>query len=109
MLKAVDATATEDSSANVTNIRYIDKAAIHCKFSASNSGTFHVFVRTGKTPIENYPWFELNFGSALTITSQTECLIEMQQLDFEDLYLQWVPSAGSGTLTATLHMSSVGA
>lgn len=105
MLRAVSATTSQDSSANPTDISYVDKASIHCKFSAANSGSFKVWVRNS---IDD-TYFELDFGSALTLTSETECNIEMQQLDFQTMYLQWVPSAGSGTLTAILHMASVGA
>lgn len=105
VFNAVNAAISEDNSASPTDISQVDKAAIHCKFSAPNSGDFKVWVRNSASDA----YYELNFGSALTLTAETECNIEMQQLDFKDLYLQWVPIAGSGTLTAILHMASLGA
>ena len=104
-LGAVDATIPEDNSSNATDISQVDKASIHVVFSAPNTGILAVFVRNGL----NDPFFELNFGAPLAVTADTELNIEMQQLDFKDMYLLWTPSAGAGTITANLHMSSLGA
>jgi hypothetical protein len=105
IFNAVDATSAQTSLSGPTDVSQVDKFNIHCKFSAANSGAFQVFVRNAKTSA----FYELNFGASLAITSQTECLIDISQANFSDMYLVWTPSAGSGTLTAVLHMASVGA
>lgn len=97
--------ATSSIQSATTNISQVDKLSIHCKFSAANSGEFKVFVRN--SPKDSF--FELDFAQTLTITSESECLIKLSELYFTDLYITWTPSAGSGTLTATLHMASIGA
>ncbi len=105
VFSAVAATSAQSNSASPTDVSQIDKCSFHCKFSASNSGTFKVYARNSKSD----SFFELDFGSPLTITSESECLIDLQEVNFSDIYLDWAPSSGSGTLTTILHMSSVGA
>jgi hypothetical protein len=105
IFRAVDATSSISNSTAPTDVSQVDKFNIHCKFSAANSGDFKVFVRNSKDD----SYYELNFGAALTITSDTECLLEIQEANFSDMYISWVPTSGSGTLTAILHMASLGA
>lgn len=101
----VSATTSQDTSANPTDISQVDKATIHVVFSAASSGALSIWA---KNSLED-SFFELNFGTPLTVTAETEINIEMQQLDFQLMYLAWVPTAGAGTLKANLHMASVGA
>ncbi len=103
ILNAVDATATQTSAS--TNVETADKISIHCLFSASNSGEFKVFARNGA----NDAYYQLSFNATMTITAQTECQILLLECPFSDIQLQWVPSAGSGTLTATISTKVVGA
>jgi len=102
---AVDATLSQDSSFNATDVSQVDKATIHVVFDAPNSGTLSIWA---KNSLDD-SFFELNFGAPLTITAETECMLDLQQLDFQNIYLSWVPSAGAGTFTAVLHMASLGA
>jgi hypothetical protein len=104
-LSLVNATTAQDNSSNPTDISQVDKCSIHCSFSAPNAGDFHIFVRNSK----NDAFFELDFGVTLTLAGESECAIDLQDLNFSDLYISWVPTIGAGTLTAILHMSSVGA
>jgi len=101
----VDATTTQNSSFNPTDVSQVDKATIHVVFSAANSGAFSVWAKNSL----NDTYFELDFGAPLTLTAETECLIDLQQLDFQFIYLNWAPTAGAGTFTAILHMASLGA
>jgi len=103
MLNAVAAGSNQTSAA--TNVEQIDKLSIHCLFSAAASGTFVVQARNGSSD----SWYNLVFGAALTITSETDVQILLNECPFTDIRLLWAPSSASGTLTATLTMKSVGA
>lgn len=103
MLDAVSASASQTSES--TNVEQVDKLSIHCLFTVASSGTFVVQARNGKTD----SWYDLNFGAALTITSETDVQILLNECPFTDIRLKWTPSSASGTLTASLTMKAVGA
>lgn len=105
VFSSVNATVSQDNSANPTDISQIDKCSFHCKFSAPNAGNFHVFARNSKSD----DFFELDFGVPLLLAAESECFIDIQTLNASDMYLSWIPTLGSGTLTVILHMSSTGA
>ena len=103
MLDAVSASASQTSAA--TNVEQVDKLSIHCLFSAANTGTLVVQARNGTSD----GWYDLDFGSAMTITAETDVQILINECPFTDIRLIWTPSAGSGTMTARLTMKAVGA
>lgn len=116
IFNAVDATATQnqnDTSASIaasgnggTIIDSADKVSIHCKFSTNNTGEFFLYANNSD---DQSRWYKLEFDEAMTMTAETECQILLLECPFKRIYLQWVPSAGAGTLTAQLSAKVVGA
>ena len=96
--------ATGSLTSSETDVSQLDKASIHCLFSTANSGTFTVEAKNG----DSDTWYELNFGSPLTITTETDVQILLNEMPFTRIRLKWVPSAGAGTLTATITSKTVG-
>jgi hypothetical protein len=103
MLDAVAASSAQVSQA--TNVEQVDKLSIHCLFSAASSGTLVVEARNG----EKDGWYALDFGAPMTISSQTDVHIVLEENPFTDIRLSWTPSSASGTMTASLTMKAVGA
>ena len=103
MVDAVDASSTITSGN--TDVSQVDKFSIHCKFSANVSGSFTVEAKNS----DNDSYYVLDFGSALTLTTASECQIVCNEVPFKLVRLVWTPSAATATLTATLAMKSVGA
>jgi hypothetical protein len=99
------AAATSNQTSAETAVDMTDKMSYHVVFSASNSGTFTVEAKNG----DKDSWYALNFGSALTISSETDVQIILNECPFTKIRLKWVPSAGSGTMTARVTTKSVGA
>jgi hypothetical protein len=108
---ALSAAATQTQS-QPTNVENTDTASYHVKFSAANSGTFRVQARNRDLlPAEDIlnTWYDVNFGSPLTITAETDVQIVFNELPFKEIRLIWEPSAGSGTVSAYLLMKAKGA
>jgi hypothetical protein len=102
MLNAVDSSIVQTSGA--TNVEQMDKLGIHALFSSASSGTFKVQARNGASD----GWFDLNFGSSMTISNETDVQIILNECPFTDIRLVWTPSSSTGTLTASLTMKAVG-
>lgn len=100
---AVDATTPQTSIS--TSVMGIDKLSYHIKFSANNSGEFFIEAQNSDTDT----WFVVSFNAPMIITADNEAQLIMNECPFKNLRLKWVPSAGSGTITAVLQMRSVGA
>jgi len=108
---AVDANAIQTS--NLTNVlQNSDNMSLHCKFSGAVDGTFKVEATNfipASLAASDYIWYELDFGSALTLTADTECQILLTSLPFCALRFVWTPSSAVGvTLTANLTSKTVG-
>lgn len=83
-----------------------DKFSYHCIFSAAASGTFVVEARSG----DKDTWGAVDFSVPLTFTSQTEVVINLFELPFNDIRLRWGGDAAcAGTLTVTVAAKAVGA
>lgn len=102
--------ATASQTSGITNVLNLDNATIHVLFSAPNSGTLIVEARN-ISPLQGdvSGFYPLNFGAPLTITSETNVQIILNSMAFTDLRIKWVPSSGSGTVSAFLNMKTVGA
>lgn len=83
----------------------MDKLSYHITFSAAASGTFTVQARNGKKD----SWYNLVFAAPLTISAETVVVINLLELPFQYLRLQWGGDAAcAGTLTAVVGAKSVG-
>lgn len=102
-LNAADATVNQTSAISV--VESCDKASYHIKFSANNTGAFTIEARNSEAD----SWYVLDFGVSLAITSQSDVILNINQINFHSMRLNWLPSAGSGTVTAYLFGASEGA
>ena len=102
-LQAADASINQTT--NISTVGSSDKASYHITFSAPNSGTFTVEVKN----FEKDSWYELDFGVPLTITSEDDVTLNINQINFEFVRLNWVPSAGAGTMNANFFAAAEGA
>jgi len=103
VFNAVSATTNQTSAE--TSIQGIDKLSYHVKFSANNTGAFTVEAKNS----DSDAWFSIPFNATMSITADNEALLIMNETPFKLIRLNWVPSAGSGTITAILNMRSIGA
>lgn len=97
-LNAVAATTTQTSIS--TSVIGVSKLSYHIKFSTNNTGEFFIEAQNSDTDT----WFRVTFNSAMTITADNEAQLIMNEVPFKNLRLLWVPSAGSGTITAVISM-----
>ena len=93
-----------------TNVENLDSCSYHVKFASAASGTFKVQARNAdlKTT-DTTAWYDVNFGTPLTISSETDVQILLNQLPFKEVRLVWTPSSASGLMNAYLVMKTVGA
>lgn len=103
MFNALNATVSQTSQE--VSVMGVDKLSIHVKFSANNSGTFRLQAKNGSDD----SFFDVTFNATMTITSDNEALLIMNEVPFDSIKLIWTPSSGSGTMTAVLNMKSLGA
>lgn len=109
LFNAVSATTSQTSE--IVNVANLDSLSIHVVFTAPNDGEFIVEARNNQqeNSTSPAPWYELDFGSVLTIAAETEVQIVMNQLPFTDIRVIWTPSAGAGTMTGRVTAKTLGA
>lgn len=100
---AADATTSQTSS--ISTVDLLDKASYHITFSLANTGTLKVQARNSTSD----SWYDLDFGVTLTVTAQTEVILNINQINFYNMRLVWTPSAGAGTISAYLFSAAQGA
>jgi len=108
-IKSFPAFLNDDATTTLTSpessVLLLDRASYHIRFSTANSGTFTVQAKNG----EEDEFYDLDFGVPLTITSETEAVIRLDEMPFTIVRILWEPSSGAGTLTARLTAKSLGA
>lgn len=102
VLDSVSAVTAQTSLETI--VGQLDKLSYHCIFSAASSGTFTVQAKNG----DKDSWYALSFGSPLTITAETEAVINLFELPFNHVRVLW-SGGGTGTLTISLASKAVGA
>lgn len=104
--KSIDSQAANVAQTSTeTVVGQMDKLSYHITFSAAASGTFTVQARNGKKD----SWYNLVFAAPLTISAETVVVINLLELPFQYLRLQWGGDAAcAGTLTAVVGAKSVG-
>lgn len=105
MMDAGDMSSTIVSS--VSDVLNLDQASIHISWSgAAVGGELFLDARNG----ESDSWYELDFNvSMLVSTDSGDHQIVLNSMPFTQMRLRYVPSAGTGSMTATLTMKVVGA
>lgn len=99
--------ANFDNKLNPTEVSFLDNAGITIEWTGTPVGLISVFVSNDEaSPKQDRPvvnWIELDFGSPVVIDgTNTNLLINMNQLPFRWLALGYVHTSGTGTLSAQL-------
>lgn len=104
MLDAADMSQPQTSS--TTSVMNMDIASIHVYWTgATGSSTITVQARNG----ENDPWYDLDFGSAITTSGASgDHQINLLELPFTDIQLL-TTAATAGEITATITAKVLGA
>lgn len=109
MLTDVSANMNASFTSQTVNVQNTDKASIHVKWSvAGPEGAFTLEARQGD---ESTDWFELSFGSAITIlNTETEIQLMLTEIAFREIRLKWAPTNSvSATAQAIITLKTVGA
>lgn len=104
--KMLDGAALNASQASApTSVINQDKASIHLQWAgASGTSTVTVQARNGELD----PWYDLDFGSAISITGASgEHQLIFNELPFTEIRINSSAASG-GTVTATITMKQVG-
>lgn len=102
-----------NTKANPTNLDYQDNISIQIFWTGSLVGQLKVFVsndsvnvKLGQT-VTN--WSLLEFGTSILIDgTQSDIIININQNPFSWIALQWIPTSGTGNITAQLTSKQVG-
>ena len=93
-------------TSNISNVEQLDKFSIHCSWVAGPVGEFTLQAQNGKSD----SWYDLAMSAPMTIlTTDSEIQILITECPFTSIRLKYVPTSGSGVLTANLTMKTVGA
>lgn len=105
MLDSADISGNQTST--TTNVLQSDIASIALEWTGTSPvGTLTVEARNG----EKANFLELDFGSTISISGNTgDHIINLLEMPFTDIRLQYTAGSGTGNMTATLTMKSIGA
>ena len=112
LLDNADLTASHTSVE--TNVVMVDKAGFYITWSnAAAVGEIVVEARITdpNLPLKAGDWFSLDFGSAIAINAAANQSIQiiLNELQFTDMRIRYIPTSGTGTINARLSTKSVGA
>jgi hypothetical protein len=112
IFSAQSAATNFDNFSKPTNVTWLDNAGITVQWTGSPVGTLEVYVSNDNAgPFPNYPvanWQKLDFGAPIVIDgTNTNLLINMNQLPFNWLAMKYVSTSGTGTLSAQLTSKEV--
>lgn len=98
---------SDDITSEVVNVINMDKASIHISWSGTSvDGELTVEARNG----DNDDWYELDMNSVIAVDSDTGGhQIIFNELPFTDIRLNYVRTAGTGSMDAYISMKVVGA
>jgi len=99
---------------SVTDVKNLDNAAIRLTWDIGGTPVGTVTVEAVQTkesePEADYEWFELDFGSTITIDNTgTEHQLIFNQLTFDKIRLKYNRTSGTGTMNAKITAKTVGA
>lgn len=105
MFDAADISTNQES--NITDVLYLDQASIHLTWTGTSPvGEIKVMAQNG----EKDTYFELDFGSTISISGNTgEHVLILSEMPFTSLRLDFLSTSGTGSLTAYITSSTVGA
>lgn len=108
-LFAAEPMATTATSVELT-VSELDKASIHASWVAGPVGEFRVEVKQYDEGPLSDTWSVLETGAPWTISAlDSEVQIMLTHMSFVKLRLVYEPTSGTGSLTAFLTASTVGA
>lgn len=93
------------------DVSELDKASIHCYWTAGPTGEFQVQVKQLSLYPQEDAWSTLESGAPWTVAAgDSEAQIVLTEVPFVTMRLIWNPNVGtSAILTAYLTIKSVGA
>ena len=104
--------ASMDTKAAPTNVMWLDNAGITFQWSPAVNGTLQVLVSNDNVigdavhPVVN--WTVLDFGVSIIVdNTNTNLLINMNQLPFRWLAIAYTHGSGVGTISAQLSSKEV--
>lgn len=111
MLENGDMTLTLTSKE--TSVKNLDNASIRLEWDIAGTPVGEVVIQAlqekDNTNVEEADWFDLDFGSTITIdNTQTDHQLILTQLPFDKIRLRYTPTSGSGTLNAKITAKQVG-
>lgn len=93
-------------TSDITNVTNLDNVGYLVEWS----GTSPVGVITVETQSGPSGWCALDFGTAISVSGNTGCaVININQIPFENVRLNYIVTSGTGTLNVTLSSKVVGA
>lgn len=106
MLDGQTVNMSSSIASNITNVEHLDKASIHLTWTAGPAGEFKVLARNGGKPTAQNlsgsqpkiddTFYELDFGSAITITgADGQVQIVFNELPFTDIKVTYTASSGA--------------
>lgn len=102
-----EADISTDQTSTTTNVINLDQASIHLSWTGTSpDGEIFVDVRNG----EDDSWYALSFSTQILISGNSgDHQILFTEMPFTDIRLRYVSTSGTGNLTASLTMKTVGA
>lgn len=87
----------------ITNIQYLDNVCVQLNFTGTPTGNFYV-----QTSLDGLNWINLNLSpTPLASGSADQILLDLGNLSFPQIRVQYVPTSGSGTLNMYLGAKSL--
>ena len=107
------AASSFDNKSAATDVQYLDNMGIQVTWTGSPVGILKVLVSNDvANPTDGIPvvnWSELDFGTTIAIDgSNTDLIINMNQLPFKWIALEYVRTSGTGSITAQFTSKMVG-
>lgn len=113
IFQAQSASASFDNKNAATDVQFLDNMGIQVTWTGTPVGVLKVLVSNDvANPTDGIPvvnWSELDFGTAIQIdNTNSDLLININQLPFKWIALEYVRTSGTGTITAQFTSKMVG-
>lgn len=106
-----DGSTSFDTFLKPTNVNYLDNSGIQVLWSGTLLGQLKIYASNDQVQGTNLPtnWSELDFGSSIVIdNTNSDIIINMNQLPFSWIALEYISTSGTGSITAKLTTKMVG-
>lgn len=113
IFQAQNASASFDNKNNATDVQFLDNMGIQVIWTGSPVGVLKVLTSNDvASPSDGIPvvnWSELDFGTSIAIdNTNSDILININQLPFKWLAVEYVRTSGTGAITIQFTSKMVG-